>query len=151
VNNLPSLSAAATAILRAPVLTAGDVTDMNNASRGNFGGRGFIDNIKNGSHVVFGQVDLTGVKSVTPAITLFGDVAGGSVEVRLGSLDGKVIGSTDFKNAARTKVADGVESLSQRIPVGALSGKQDLYLVFKNPSAGDKKLFIFSQLGLSNK
>jgi cytochrome c len=151
VNNLPSLSAAATAILRAPVLTAGDVTDMKNASRGNFGGRGFIDNVKNGSHVVFGQVDLTGVKSLTPVVTLFGDVAGGSVEVRLGSLDGKVIGSTDFKNATRIKVADGVESLSQRIPVGALNGKQDLYLVFKNASAGDKKLFIFSQLGLSNK
>lgn len=151
VNNLPSLSASTSVALRAPILQAKDVTDMKNASRGNYGGRGFIDNIKHDSYVVFGQVDLTGVKSVTPSVTHFGDVAGGSIEVRLGSVDGKLLGSTDFRKATRVAVANGIESLSQKIAVSGLDGKQDLYLVFKNPSAGDKKLFIFSQLNLSNK
>ena len=133
------------------MLKADQTTELHNLTRGNAGGRVFLDQIRNGSYAVFAQVDLTGVKSATPIITKMGDVVGGELELRIDGPDGKLIGKTDFKRAKENQIREGIISLTDKLSVERTTGKHDLYVIFKNPSAGDKRLFIFGQLGLSNK
>jgi cytochrome c len=151
VNNLPSLSATQTLVLRAPLLKADQATELHNATRGNAGGRIYLDQIRNGSYAVFAQIDLTSVKSAIPVITKMGDVVGGELELRIDSPDGKLIGKTDFRRAKENQIREGIISLTDKLSVESTTGKHDLYVIFKNASAGDKRLFIFGQLGLSNK
>jgi cytochrome c len=150
-NNLPSLGASQTLVLRAPVLTADQATELHNVTKGNAGGRTYLDQIRNGSYAVFSQIDLTSIKSVVATVSKYGDVAGGELELHLDAPDGKLIGKTDFKKASHYQVMEGVEALTEKLAVESTAGKHDLYVVFKNSSAGNKRLFIFGQLGLSNK
>lgn len=151
VSNIPSLSANGSIVLRAPVLGAEQVTDTHQASKGSHDGRSFIDQIRNNSYIVFGQIDLTSVKTAMPVISRFGDLAGGEIELHIDAVDGPLIGSTDLKKASITKVGDNIEVLTGKLAVKPTTGKHNLYVVFRNANAGDKKLFYFSKLELSNK
>ncbi len=151
VNNLPSLVASQTLVLRAPMLTAEQATELHNVTKGNAGGRVYIDQIRDGSYVVFSQIDLTSVKSVSATVSKYGDVVGGELELHLDAADGKLIGKTDFKKASHVQIMEGVEALTEKLAVESTAGKHDLYVVFTNSSAGNKRLFIFGQLALSNK
>lgn len=151
VNNLPSLSSSTSIVLRAPVLDADDISEFHNANKGNAQGRVYVDQIKNGGYVVFPDVDLTGVKSFLPVATEYGDIAGGDIEIHLDGVDGKLVAKADMRKVKRTTIMEGIVALTASVSTEAISGKHNLYVVFKNPSAGDKNLFIFGQLGFSNK
>jgi len=151
VGSIPALSASGSVVLRAPVLGAEQATDTHQASKVARDGRNFIDQIRNNSYIVFGRIDLTSVKTAMPVISRFGDLAGGEIELHIDAVDGPVIGTTDFKNARATKIGEKIEVLTGKLAVKPTTGKHDLYVVFKNANAGDKKLFYFSRLELSNK
>jgi cytochrome c len=133
------------------VLTAGQATDLHNASRGNAGGRSYLDQIRNGSHAVFSQVDMTSVRTATATVSKAGDQVGGELELRLDAPDGKLIGRTDFKNAKSFMVREGINALTAKFAIERTTGKHDLFVVFKNSTSGDKRLFYFGEVGLSNK
>ncbi|MBL7858234.1 MAG: ThuA domain-containing protein [Cyclobacteriaceae bacterium] len=152
VNNLPSLSSIGSVVLRAPVLNVNQISAYHRARKAEApNGAAYVDEIKNGSHIMFKNIDLTNIKTVMPMAGKYGDVAGGSLELRLDSPEGKLIGSYDFKNASRTMVMEGVELLTGQLKIESVTGIHDLFVVFKNPEAGDKVLYFFTQLGLSNK
>jgi cytochrome c len=84
------------------------------------------------SQIVFKRVDLTGVGQVTMmANSITGMTAGGTIQLRQGSADGKLLGEVVVAEAQMTPVS---------IPLNGAKGFQDLYLVFVNPGAGSKPL-----------
>ena len=87
--------------------------------------------IENGDYIGFRDVDLTGADSIDFRIGSNGAEA--SLEVRLGSPDGKLIGSMDVKGTG------GWQTWStQKCAIDAVNGKNDVYFVFKG---GDGYLF----------
>lgn len=149
--SIPALPASTSIMLRAPVLSADQVTQMNQAAKATHDGRTFIDQIRNNAYIVFGQIDLTSVKTAMPVVSRFGDMAGGQIELHLDAADGPLIGKTDLKNANTVKMGDEIQIQTGKLAVTATTGKHDLYVVFKNTSAGNKRLFYFVSLALSNK
>jgi cytochrome c len=73
-----------------------------------------------GSYLVLSNVDLTGIKRIQMASGDKG--AKGTVEVRLGSTEGQLIGKTTVGDNA-----DGIADLT------ATSGRKDIYFVFTKP------------------
>jgi cytochrome c len=89
--------------------------------------------LTNGAYLAFKRLDLTDISSID--VTAFSGAdrtAGGKLEVRMGSLTGKVLGSADV-------AANHAGPVS--FPVGGNAGTQDLYFVYVNPNAGGKPLF----------
>jgi cytochrome c551/c552 len=87
----------------------------------------------NGAYVLFRKIDLTDISSIDVLAFSSADrTAGGKLELRLGSPDGKVVGSADVPVGSSSPVS---------FPVAASPGMQDLYFVYVNPNAGGKPLF----------
>jgi cytochrome c len=90
-------------------------------------------------YAAFNQIDLTGIKNIQiSAFVLAGQTAGGKLEMRLGSPTGKVAGSVDIQKAGQVTM-----------PV-SVSGVNDLYFVFVNPTAGDKPLYALKEFFFEN-
>lgn len=144
-NNVPSIPATATAILRSPVLTADMASEIGGGARIlRYQGRVGLDNVVHNSSATFSGLDVTGVRKITVATFMRGEQTGGSIEVRLGGRDGTLLGRADVRPAQG--VATATIAFSR-----ALEGIQTLHLTFVNPSAGDKQLFYFVNLRLENK
>ena len=89
---------------------------------------------KSGSYLEFKDIDLTGITGIKPTVFSANDqVAGGKLEARLDSPTGQLLGEADAKTGTM-----GPVDLPFRKPV---SGVHKLYLVFVNPTAGQKPLF----------
>jgi cytochrome c len=89
---------------------------------------------KSGSYLEFTDIDLTGITGIKPTVFSANDqVAGGKLEARLDSPTGLLLGEADAKQGTT-----GPIDLPFRKPV---SGIHKLYLVFINPTAGQKPLF----------
>lgn len=149
VNNLPSLSGTSSHVLRAPVLNLDQASRVEGATkRSTRDGRTYLDQIRNGSYVVFSNIDLTGVKQLMPLLAKYrGAGAGGIVEIRLDSVSGKQIASLDYAKAKKRMEGGGnVEITSEKIKVEPVDSVHDIYVVFKNENAGDKPLFVFNQI-----
>lgn len=141
-NNTPSIPAQHAAILRSPFLKADHANELNVARVMYYQGNASLDNVKNNSWAAFKQIDLTGVKKATVmGFIMQGQTAGGEVELHLDKPDGQLIGKISL-------TAPGMASGSTALP--KTDGLRDLYLVFKNPQAGDKNLFYFGGIKLEN-
>jgi hypothetical protein len=68
---------------------------------------------------------------------------GGEIEIRLDKPDGKILGKVTAPNK------QGLSTLVTGLD--GESGFHDLYVVFKNPEAGDKSMFYFGGIRLQNK
>jgi cytochrome c len=89
---------------------------------------------KSGSYLEFNDIDLTGITGIKPTVfSANGQVAGGKLEARIDSPTGQLLGEADAKQGTA-----GPIDLPFRKPV---SGVHKLYLVFVNPTAGQKPLF----------
>lgn len=97
---------------------------------------------KSGSYLVFNDIDLTGIQSISPSVFATNDqVAGGKLEARLDSPTGTLLGEADVKHGTQ-----GAVNLPFRQPV---SGVHKLYLVFVNPEAKQKPLFAVDKVQFS--
>lgn len=91
-----------------------------------------------GAHAHFKQIDLTGITAVrfvalTPRQM---EARGGSIEVRLGSPEGRLIGRTEFIENAPTPT-------SVQAVLEPTTGMHDVYFVFKNERVnGEGGLFV---------
>jgi cytochrome c len=141
-NNVPVLSSSALVVLRSPMLTPDQASDLNIARVLWYEGRPGLENIKNNAHAGFKDIDLTGIKTITVMTFMMPGQATGEVELHLDKPDGKLLGKVNAKNQGmstttiKPEVTDGVHSI---------------YAVFKNPQAGDKDLFYFVGLKLGNR
>ena len=94
-----------------------------------------------GASVELKQLDLTAVSAVTFAATAPAryQASGGSIEVRIDSATGPLIGESDPIRPTADSTAPPVRLRTTLQPV---SGEHDLYLVFRSPDAkGDQFLF----------
>lgn len=143
VNNIPSLPASATAILRGPLLKADQANELNTARVFFYEGNSRLENVKHNSWAAYKSVDLTGVKKATITAFIMPDMTvGGEVELHLDKPDGQLLGKVKVINPGSASVPTKLE---------AVEGVHDLYLVFKNEQAGDKNLFFFGSTKLDNK
>ncbi len=141
--NLPSANAAAAVVLRSPVLKAEQASELNVVRIFRYQENVGFENVKHNSWAVFRNVDLTGIRGAAiGAFIMPGQMTGGSVEFRIGSPDGDLLGTASASTP-------GMVAATTRLK--PTEGLHDLYLVFKNPDAGDKNLFYFGETRLLNK
>jgi cytochrome c len=143
-SNIPSLSSSAAVVLRSGMLSANSAEDLRIARKVNYQGQWALENVQNGAVAVFKNLDLTGVKKAT-FMTYINDPAanpGGEIEIHLDKEDGLLLGKAKASKAGLSGVATAFESTA---------GIHDVYIVFKNPQAGEKSMFHFGGVKLENK
>lgn len=87
---------------------------------------------ENDSYIAFKNIDLTDIKTIIiGAFSQKGMTVGGTVEVRLGSPTGTVVGTAEVQEASMAPLKIKVDT----------AGEQNIYFVFKNPKAEGKPLF----------
>ncbi|MBN7811541.1 PQQ-dependent sugar dehydrogenase [Algoriphagus sp. H41] len=120
--------------------------------------------IGDGSHIAFKGIDLTGVEQidVIASISQRNGGVGGSVEIRLGSPTGELLGQSQtigrvemgFRPPQGMNMLDWRRQVAPRAktPIKAVSGFQDIYLIFKNPNAkGEEVLMSLIEIEFKNK
>jgi cytochrome c len=142
VGNIPSTSSFSTVVLRNPMMKADQATELNTVRVIRQGDNVGFDNVKHNSSAAFKDIDLTGVKKASAMAFMMEGLAGGQVELRLDKPDGQLLGTVSFNKP-------GMNAGDVKFP--QLDGLHSIYVVFKNPDAGDKNLFYFGGLRLSNK
>lgn len=117
------------------------------------------------SHIGFKALDLTGVKQIDLYVEVSprADAIGGSVEIRVGSPTGQLIGQSEAivpKEAEFRRPPEGVNPVEWRrqnatkaqVVVNSTAGKQDVYFIFKNPKAkGEEILMSISEIEFRDK
>ena len=150
----PSLPGSFAKVLKAPVLTGKDASDLTEGISffDSPDGTKILMNISHNYSASFKNIDLTGVKSMDfIAVEVAMMTEGGQLDVYLDSRAGKKLGSVDFTNAPEIEVQTGVTMRPGRLTFDKLEGKHDIILVFLNPEAdADDKLYIFSRIILGN-
>jgi cytochrome c len=144
-DKVPSLSASSSIALRNGMLGANQVDELNLARKVTYQGNTSLENVVDGAFAGYKKLDLTGVKKAT-LLTFVLDPEqnpGGEIEIRLDKPDGKLLGKVTASNKK------GLSSLVTGLD--GESGFHDLYIVFKNPQAGDRSMFYFGGIQLQNK
>ena len=125
---IPALSGTAAVTLRSRTVEAEKADAFNGTQPLNSGrasGGVFMGAINHDGYLLFRDIDLARVEALSIQAASAG--AGGVIEVRFGSLDGPVLGST------RVEVNGDWEAFSEkRVPLQHSSQRGDLYLVFQN-------------------
>ena len=153
-NGLPALTATATKVLRAPYLTAGDPLDTDTRIESLPGAGKAFTNVRDGNKITFRQADLRTVTGLNLQIVEVQSMkhTGGSVEVRLGGVNGRLLGKADLASAPGIPVQAGVLLKSASVSFPALAEPSDLTLVFRGRTGRpDDVLFIFTYAGLLRK
>ncbi|HEX6058010.1 MAG TPA: PQQ-dependent sugar dehydrogenase [Gemmatimonadaceae bacterium] len=155
-NGVPPLTASDAVLLRFPLLAPESADSISegivfNESRGD---PGFVVNA-DGSHVAFMGIDLDGIERIeVGALTRFwtwSHFKGGTIEVRLDSADGPLVGepapvvppppvaatTDESQGAPRASVVLG-ERLEKPVAVSlsGVGGVHDVFIVFRNAEAG---------------
>ena len=143
INNIPSLSSTDAIVLRSSFLRPNQIDEVRIARKATFQDRQSLENILDGAHAVYKNIDLTGVKKATViAIKPEGNLGGGVAEIHMDKADGPLLGAVNV-------TASGTSSISTKIEPAA--GYHDLYIVFKNSKVRDKPMFTFVGIRLENK
>jgi len=141
--NVPSIPSTHTLVLRSPTLKGDAATELRGVRTIRHEGNIGLENIRHNTSAAFRDLDMTGVRQLT--LTAFnhpGNTVGGSIEVRLDKIDGALLGKVEVNKP---------EISSSSIRLNRLDGTHSIYLVFVNPTAGDKPLFYFVNMKLANK
>jgi cytochrome c len=164
---LPAQTSAAVKVLRSMQLVPAGADVLEHAtfgSRSSGGGartRETAVTVLDGGQIGYRQVDLTGLQGIAIAATTAGDMkaAGGTVEVRLDSPSGELLGRAELGVAPPAPRGRGAGRAGQAAPpvtqapavlrgagrgssdtaitLRPATGIHDLYLVFKNPAAAN--------------
>jgi cytochrome c len=118
-----------------------DASSSSWLDRPNAGALAFM-NARNGSFLVFKQIDLTGVQSLTYRLA---SEPGGTIQVRLGSPTGEVVSAVDVKSTGGFKNWSEVKA-----PLKTTSGVHNLYFVVTHEEIKDKKLIQLDWIYFSN-
>jgi arabinoxylan arabinofuranohydrolase len=90
----------------------------------------YVTDIDNGDYIKVRSVDfLNGAKSFEANVA--SAVKGGSIEIRLDSIEGDLLGTLTVKSTGGT-----LNWSTQKAKVKTVNGVHDVYFVFKGPQAG---------------
>lgn len=143
VNNVPSLSATDALILRSSFLRPNEVDGLRIARKANWQGNHSLQNLLDGAHGMYRNIDLTSVKKATIMAYIDPkDNRGGTVEIRVDKPDGPLLGKADIKTSGASQVTTGLVQTT---------GHHDLYIVFRNSTIRDKPMFNFGGIRLENR
>lgn len=141
---IPSISAEKVLTLRNAKMAAGKAEIAENTMKY---GTVIIASVSD-SYIGFKNLDLTGIEKIAftasaPQSQL--NAAGGTIEIRLGSETGKLIGSVEVKRSSEPSSA--LMSAPITANIEAVTGFQDVYFVFKNENApSGQSLFVVMDL-----
>jgi len=141
VQGLPSQTSEAIRVLRPPVIAPasadvyGRITFGSRSSGAGQANRDTAITAMNGGYIGFRQIDLTGIRRLQIGATTAGGMGaiGGTIEVRLGSTTGQVIGQAPVALAPQGRGAAVAGATS--IDLAPVTGFQDVYFVLKNDNA----------------
>jgi cytochrome c len=139
-NNMPSLQAEESFVLRSSRLDAHSLDEYVDVNKMSFGGNKLAIPAKPGAYTILKQIDLSGLSSieflaVAPLAQL--NAAGGKIEVRLGGPKGTLIGTSNFLEASDAMgFAPSLLVAPLNIPNDLTDKPHDLYLVFVNENSG---------------
>ena len=111
------------------------------------------------------QIDLTGIQQidVLSSITERNGAIGGSIEIRLGSPSGELLGQSEKigrKDGGGFRPPQGVSMIEQsrmnangaKVKIKPTTGMQDLYFIFKNSNAkADEVLMSINEIEFKKK
>lgn len=139
---VPSLTGAQTYLLRSGLLKPDQAEVLQTARVMRQDNQVALENVRHNAHAGYKHIDLTGVtRAALIAYVLPGQTPGGDIEIHQDAPDGPLLGKV-------TATAPGLSTLPVNVKPGA--GYHDLYVVFKNPDAGDKSLLYFGGIQLFN-
>ncbi|MCP9763653.1 ThuA domain-containing protein [Lacihabitans soyangensis] len=138
-NGLPALKSEQSFVLRNSKLDAHGFDEYVDINKMAFGGNNLAIPSKSGAYMVMKQVDLTGVSEIQVSATApkpqLGAV-GGTVEARLGSKSGALLGRSAFlEPSEKMDFTPKTISVPIQLPANLDSKLQDIYLVYSNPTA----------------
>jgi cytochrome c len=143
-NTIPSLSSSTALVLRSGMLSVNSAEELQIARKMSYQGTWSLENVLNGASAMYRKLDLTGVKKAT-LYAYIQDVAanpGGEIELHLDKPDGELWGKVKVTKPGMSTLVT---------PLREVTGKHDLYIVFRNPESGDKSMFYFGGVRLENK
>lgn len=143
-DKVPSLSSSASLILRSGTLSVNSADELNIARKLNYQGNWSLENVRDGAFAMYRQLDLTGVKKATMTTFVMDPATnpGGEIEVHIDKPDGQLLGKGRATKPGLSTVSTSLQEVT---------GLHDLYIVFRNPGAGDKSMFYFGGIRLENK
>jgi len=146
---IPSLGAAKSIVLRAPLIDGGLFDELDGPSRFSIptGGQA-LNGIKNGSSATTRPVDLTGIGTMSFVTIEFGPAKSGTIDVYLDSREGKKLGSVDFTKVKKVPIQAGILMATGQLKFPPLAGEHKLIAVFRNEAAGDADLFMLGAISL---
>lgn len=144
LNEIPSLSATDAVILRNAFLRSNDIENTRIARKASFQGKPSLENILEGAHAMYKNIDLTGVKRATVVANINANQnwGGGEAEFHLDKPDGPLLGSVKISASGLSMVPAKIE---------AVTGHHDLYIVFKNSKTPDKPMFTLVGIRLESR
>jgi len=146
--NIPSLAASQTIVLRKPTLGSNDVNVMNVVRKRN-GSRMVLENVKHNSSARYNNIDLTDIAKLELVVSMSAQSQGGEIEVYLDGPKGELLGKTNLSKGTKVKINDRITAVSSTITLTKpIRTRHNLYLRFVNDKAGEKDLFLFSQINL---
>jgi cytochrome c len=149
-NNLPSLKSEQSFVLRNAKVDVHSFDEYDNINKMAFSGRNLLMPAKSGSSARMKQVDLNGVTELqifASAQKAQLNAAGGKVELRMDSANGKLIGETAFLEASdKSMFGAGPLSIPIKLPDNEANKLHDLYLVFVNPKSEGQTLMVVTSV-----
>lgn len=142
-NNMPPLHAEQIFVLRSSKVDPHGFDEYVDINKMSFGGNNLAIPSKSGAYLVLKQVDLTDLSALqiaaaAPKAQL--NAAGGKVELRLGSPQGTLLGTSDFLEASDAAgFAPSAFSAPINLPAGFDGKPQDLYVIFVNEESGQNQ------------
>lgn len=119
-------------LLRNPLVRAVTGDEFVGAAKANIDGDQFVKFTEDKSWMRFENIDLSQIKEITLELNPSGTK--GQLELRVGSLDGPVIGSTAVISQADRPSAYPSNWFPQKISIQKTENIQDLYLIFRAES-----------------
>lgn len=134
-NDIESLTAYKTIILRYPAIKAIDADSKKDADNIRFGGKNYIG-IQNKGFIAFNNLDLTNISQIT--VTGGRQFKGGTLEIRGGGVNGELLGTVEVTPE------EGFFEIKSDLKKS--TGFQDLYLVVKNGTSDNEVLFAIDKI-----
>lgn len=140
-NGVKSITSEQTIILRNPTMLFGNAEDASpNIMRFKMGDNNLLIVTASNTYASFKKIDMTGVKKLYFTVTAPVEQLnsqGGIIEIHTGSVDGPLIGQTEFIPPSSEPIA---AMMSKGMPAPHIvsvnaTGVNDLYFVFKNEKA----------------
>jgi len=140
-NGVPPATAVKSMVLRSPNLipAEGDEMEGVNVFTTSNPTRKLAIVQSGGSYTMFRDIDLTGIGGVVCVAMVpvnMVNAQGGTIEVRIGGVDGELLGTSEMLKPVEGPVMQ-VAPATTMIPIQGVEGRHDIYFVYRNEDVPD--------------